>query len=60
MFKAGCWCEHLSRRWVSIECVGCFSARFWGVHCVTHERVYFWCIPVGERMSLFPSQRVMH
>lgn len=56
----GCGCERLSRWWVSVERVGCFSVRFWGVHCVTHERVYFFFIPVGEGLSFFPSQRVMH
>lgn len=48
--------------------MGCFSSGlygasvsvFGGVYCVTQEWVCFWCIPVGEGLSLFPCQRVMH
>lgn len=48
-------------RWrVSVECVGCCTARFWGVRHVFSCGVYFFFIPVGEGWSLLPCQRVMH
>lgn len=37
-----------------------FVSVFWGVCHVFSCGVCFFFIPVGERMSLFPSQRVMH
>lgn len=60
MFKAGCWCGCLSSWRVSGGCVGCFSARFWGVRHVFSCGVCFWCIPVGGGLSLLPCQCVMH